>query len=160
VCLAFVAATRSWAGRSPILTASKAPPGESHGLGLLDVATVLDRQKILRFAAGRLASGASFQGYEMHMGRTTGVGTSRSFLTLDDGTPDGAISEDGRIGGAYVHGLFASGAARAALLTELEAGSTAMDQGVLVDRALDDVAAALECALDIPTLARIAGITL
>ena len=81
-------------------------------------------------------------------------------LWLDDGTPDGAVSPDGRVRGAYVHGLFERGEARAALLAELGAVSDGVDQSVRVDQALDEIAAVLERAFDIPSLAAIAGLEL
>ena len=131
-------------------------PSSVEGLGLLDVETVMTRHKTLRPVAGRLAGGARFEGYEMHVGRTTGAGSP--MLTFDDGLVDGAISGDGLVRGAYVHGLFDRGEARAALLAELGAASDAIDQAVRVDQALDEVAAALEQAFDIPALAAIAGL--
>lgn len=126
------------------------------GLGLLDVETVMTGDKTLRPVAGRLAGGAQFDGYEMHVGRTTGaVGT---MLTFEDGQTDGAISADGRVRGCYVHGLFDRGETRAALLAELGATSDGADQSVRIDAALDEIAAALEQAFDIPTLAALAGL--
>ena len=53
------------------------PPGEAAGLGLLDLETVLTADKVLRPTRGRLASGAVFEGYEIHVGRTTGAGLPR-----------------------------------------------------------------------------------
>ena len=135
------------------------PPGKARGLGLLDVETVLAGDKTLRPVSGRLVEGeAAFDGYEIHLGRTAGPGRSRPMLVFEDGQSDGAVSADGRVAGCYVHGLFNAGAARAALLGAIGAGSTGEDQGAAVDRALDDLAAALERSLDIPALAAIAGL--
>ena len=130
----------------------------AEGLGLLDVETVMTGEKTLRPVSGRLVGGARFEGYEMHIGRTHGA--ARPMLWLDDGTPDGAVSPDGRVRGAYVHGLFERGEARAALLAELGAVSDGVDQSVRVDQALDEIAAVLERAFDIPSLAAIAGLEL
>ena len=135
------------------------PAGAARGLGLLNVETVLTGDKLLRPVAGRLTAGeARFEGYEMHVGRTTGPGARRPFLTVDGGEQDGALSADGRIGGCYAHGLFNAGPARAALLAELGATSTGQDQSAAIDAALEELAAALERALDIPALAAIAGL--
>ena len=83
------------------------PAGSSPGLGLLDVQTTLTASKTLREVKGRLCSnGAAFSGFEMHVGETTGPSTTSPFLRFDDGDPDGAISPNGRIAGAYVHRLF------------------------------------------------------
>jgi len=132
------------------------PPGTSAGLGLLDVDTVMTAEKTLRPVTGRLASGARFNGYEMHVGRTTRA--NRPMLKFQSGEADGSVSADGRVSGCYVHGLFDNGQARAALLEPLGAASDFSDQATRVDLAIDEIAAALETAFDIPTLARIAGV--
>jgi adenosylcobyric acid synthase len=131
-------------------------PDSVEGLGLLPVETVMTDDKTLRPVTGRLAGGGDFEGYEMHVGRTTGG--ARPMLTFADGTADGAISDDGRVRGCYVHGLFDRGEARSALVAELGARSEGLDQAVRVDQALDEIATALEQAFDIPTLAAIAGL--
>jgi adenosylcobyric acid synthase len=133
------------------------PPNDVAGLGLLDVETILTGDKVLRSRTGRLAaSGARAEGYEIHVGRTTGDATGRPFLILDETGPDGAISLDGRVAGAYLHGLFNAGTARAALLDWLGAASTGIDQSSVVDGALDDIAAILEGCLDVEQLEAIA----
>lgn len=131
-------------------------PASVEGLGLLDVETVMTGSKTLRHVKGRLAGGAPFAGYEMHVGRTEGG--QAPMLWFDDGGNDGAVSSDGRVRGCYVHGLFDSGEARAELLAELGAVSDRLDQCARVDQALDEIALALEAAFDIPTLATIAGL--
>ncbi|NQE61097.1 cobyric acid synthase [Caulobacter sp. RHG1] len=131
-------------------------PDAVEGLGLLDVETVMTGDKTLRPVTGRLAGGARFAGYEMHVGRTTGG--EQPMLTFDDGVSDGAVSADGRVRGAYVHGLFDQGEARAALLAELGAVSNGVDQDLRIDQALDEIAAVLEQAFDIPALAALAGL--
>ncbi len=133
-------------------------PGEADGLGLLDVETVLAADKILRCVGGRLAGGAAFAGYEIHVGRTDGPDTVRPFLFHDDGAPDGAMSADGRVAGVYAHGLFDMASARSALLGDLGARSDGVDQDARVDAALDELAVALEAALDVGRLAAIAGL--
>jgi adenosylcobyric acid synthase len=133
------------------------PPGEAAGLGLLDVTTLLTSHKRLEPVAGR-GLDAALYGYEMHLGRTSGEGLARPFLVLDGEGAHGAISASGRIMGCYVHGLFQAGDFRRAFLAVLGGRSSGLDQGPVVDAALDEIAAALEAALDIPALARIAGL--
>ncbi len=133
-------------------------PESAEGLGLLDVETVMTGDKTLRPVTGRLAGGARFEGYEMHVGRTTGA--ISPMLAFDDGVTDGAVSADGRVRGAYVHGLFDRAEARAALLAELGAASDGLDQALRVDQALDEIAAMLEQSFDIPALAALAGLEL
>ena len=135
------------------------PPGAAAGLGLLDLETVLTGEKTLRRVSGRDAEGpARLEGYEMHVGRTTGAGLARPFLQLDGTGAHGAVSADRRIMGGYVHGLFQSGGFRRAFLDRLGAASSGADHGPVVDQALDEIAEALERALDIPAIAQIANL--
>lgn len=124
------------------------------GLGLLDVDTVIGAAKTLRPAQGRDTDhGAAIAGYEMHMGVTTGPGLARPWLTLADGT-DGAVSADGRVMGAYVHGLFAADDFRQAFLTAVRAGDYAVaSHGAQVEATLDALAKHLEAHLDMDGLA-------
>jgi adenosylcobyric acid synthase len=132
-------------------------PGEAPGLGLLALDTVLAGEKVLKPVQGLLA-GARVEGYEMHMGLSTGPALARPFLEID-GRGEGAVSMDGRIAGTYVHGLFASGAARAKFLSAFAVAAEGGDYGGIVDRALDDIAAVLAQSLDIVVLSGLAGIT-
>jgi adenosylcobyric acid synthase len=135
------------------------PPAAADGLGLLDVETELTGAKVLRRITGRLTqSGAAFDAYEMHVGRTTGAGLERPFATFDEGGADGAVSADGRVAGVYLHGLFNATPARATLLAQLGATSSGADHAAAVDAALDEIAQVLSHALDIDALAAIAGL--
>ncbi len=92
-------------------------PGTSAGLGLLDLETTLEQEKQLRNVQGRLAiAEAPVSGYEIHAGVTQGPALARPAVRLTEG-PDGAIRDDGQVLGTYLHGLFESSAALAALLT-------------------------------------------
>jgi adenosylcobyric acid synthase len=129
--------------------------GEAAGLGLLDVETVLSPRKTLRRVTG-VALGATFEGYEMHMGKTSGSDCARPFAMLDDGRGEGAISRDGRVMGSYIHGQLASSGLRAALLAKIGAASTRADHAASIDAALDEIATALEEHLDVEALLAIA----
>jgi adenosylcobyric acid synthase len=132
------------------------PAGEVAGLGLLDVETILAGEKTLRPVAGIcLANGAPFSGYEMHIGRTRGPDCARPLLRLADGREDGAISPDGRVMGAYAHGLFADDAQRAAWLAALGASSD-LSYEATVERTLDELAAHLSRHIDLDALLRLA----
>ena len=121
------------------------PPGTVPGLGLLDVDTVLTGEKRLDRVDGALAAdGTPFAGYEMHMGRTAGPAAARPFLHPNDGRADGAVSVCGRVAGTYVHGLFGSDAARAALLRQLGGEPAARSHEAEIEAALDTLAAHLE----------------
>jgi adenosylcobyric acid synthase len=108
--------------------------------------------------AGPGATLASFAGYEMHVGVTTGGAVGRPFLRFSDGSADGAVSADGRIAGCYVHGLFGATAARAALVASIGAAPSQIDHAARVDGALDEIATVLEGCLNINALAAIAGL--
>src|SRR5258707_9544126 len=101
------------------------PPATVEGLGLLDVATMLSGDKRLEPVSGTTSDGVAFSGYEMHMGVTDGQDRARPFARLADGSPEGAISADGRVVGTYVHGLFADDRQRAAWLQRFAAGAGA-----------------------------------
>ncbi|GGB98891.1 cobyric acid synthase [Novosphingobium endophyticum] len=130
-------------------------PQEVAGLGLLDVETELRADKALHRVAGT-ALGAAMAGYEMHMGETAGPGTSRPFARLDNERADGAISPDGLILGTYCHGLLSGPALRAVLLERIGARSGGVDHAHAVDAALEELAAGLECHLDIGSLLSLA----
>lgn len=133
-------------------------PGSAPGLGFLDIDTVLTGDKILKPVSGTLAdNGAPFEGYEMHVGRTTGAGLATPFLSIGN-MPDGAVSPDGRIAGTYVHGLFANGQARAAFLGRFGVGSQGPHHGAVVDSLLNELATELASVLNIEALTRIAGL--
>ncbi len=125
------------------------------GLGLLDVATTLSADKRLEAARGISSDGAPFAGYEMHMGVTTGPDCARPFARLADGSPDGAVSPDGRVIGSYVHGLFADDRQRAAWLARL-GGTATVAYDDLVERTLDALAAHLSAHLDVDRLLKLA----
>ncbi len=127
--------------------------GVAAGLGLLDVDTVMEGDKVLRRASGIDAAGHPVAGYEMHMGRTHGPDTARPFLTLE-GRPDGAVSADGRIMGCYLHGLFGADAFRAALLGR----DSGLAYEPMVDGVLDRLADHLEKHLDMDRLRRLSGL--
>jgi adenosylcobyric acid synthase len=133
-------------------------PGDAEGLALLDVETILTGDKILNPTQGQLATAdAAFEGYEIHIGRTTGPDTAHPFLHTISGS-QGAISPNGRIAGCYVHGLFQQGPARAAILKTIGAASTLIDHSTIVEAALDEIAATLATNFDITGLAEIAGL--
>jgi adenosylcobyric acid synthase len=122
------------------------------GLGLLEVETVLDAAKRLVEVSGvELSTGMPINGYEMHLGITTGPGLDRPMLRLASGA-DGCISRDGRVAGCYLHGLFASDPFRRAFLEVLGADSGEVAYELQIETTLDALADHLECCLDLPAL--------
>jgi adenosylcobyric acid synthase len=129
------------------------PAGSSEGLGLLDIETTLQAHKQLRNVKGVLVSGAApFEGYEIHMGASQGVALERPAATVE-GKPEGALSDDGRILATYVHGIFDSPAACAALLEW--AGlkqARGVDLAALREASLERLADCVEANLDVGKL--------
>ena len=129
------------------------PPETVTGLGLLPVNTVMHANKTVREVRGtRIAGGCAFTGYEIHCGVTTG--DAAPLLRMADGRAEGAVSPDGRIAGCYVHGLFNLAEQRPGWIGAASAG---LDQDVVVDAALDQLAADLERHVSVDRLLAIAG---
>lgn len=76
------------------------------GLGLLPVSTRMQGEKVTRQVKFRFrGSDVTCEGYEIHMGATTPVGTTSSPLnTFDDGREDGYFADRSHMG-TYVHGI-------------------------------------------------------
>ncbi len=90
--------------------------GSSDGFGLLDLETTIAPSKQLRRVAGKLAfAEARVSGYEIHAGESSGPALQRPFAEIDDRV-DGATSDDGRVMGTYLHGVFDEVDSRLALL--------------------------------------------
>jgi adenosylcobyric acid synthase len=131
------------------------PPGGSDGLGLLEVDTLLSREKTVAQTVGEdLASGEAVRGYEIHVGRCTGAGLDRPMLRLR-GAPDGAVA--GRVMGCYLHGLFAADGFRHAFLARLrDRAPSGLAYEAEIDAILDRLAAHLAAALDLDRLLELA----
>lgn len=129
--------------------------GTVAGLGLLDVETVLTDDKITAPVTARdLASGCEVQGYEIHLGKTSGPDCARPVLDIN-GRLDGAMSANGQVIGTYVHGLFASDAFRAEWLASFGQRS-ALAYAESIEATLDALADHCEKHLDIERIIAIA----
>ena len=127
-------------------------PGETPGLGLLDIETEMTAAKRLsETRAVHAATGQGFAGYEIHMGRSAGPDCARPFAFVD-GQPEGAVSADGRVCGSYLHGMFRDDAFRAAFLRELGAGPGGLRYDQTVEDTLDALAQHMEAHLDVSGL--------
>ncbi|WP_321792326.1 cobyric acid synthase [Caballeronia sp. J97] len=127
-----------------------------NGLGLLDLRTVLTPRKQLENVAGRLTIGdarAPVRGYEIHMGRTHGPALARPLVALDGGRFDGAVSEDGQIAATYLHSVFDTPQACAALLAWAGVkDAEPLDYPALREASLDRLADSFAQSLDIDAL--------
>jgi len=86
-------------------------PGRTAGLCLLDAETELMPDKRLQKVEGKwLDAGFKVSGYEIHMGVTKAGQGVRRAVKIDtvggDAHCDGAVSDNGKIWGSYIHGIF------------------------------------------------------
>jgi adenosylcobyric acid synthase len=136
---------------------------EVTAIGLLPTVTTFAGQKATHQAEARIVAnrgwlsslvGQTVSGYEIHMGRTQG-GEPWLEITQRSGAAvrvaDGAMSDDGRLWGCYLHGLFGNRSFRHAWLATLgwqppatELGLSASDYEVAFDRLADGVASVLD----------------
>ncbi|WP_309121120.1 cobyric acid synthase [Paenibacillus sp.] len=108
---------------------SEAATRRMEGLGLLPLETTYAREKRTIRVSGAFAgwpgeaAPAAFElpveGYEIHMGETAFREPVRPLFRFDDGSEDGAATEDGRVWGTYVHGIFDNDGFRRAWLNAL-----------------------------------------
>ncbi|MGH6777099.1 MAG: cobyric acid synthase [Bradyrhizobium sp.] len=130
--------------------------GETQGLGLLDVTTVITPEKSLtRVNAVHADTGEPFEAYEIHMGRTDGKDLARPFAFVG-GAREGAASADGRVQGSYLHGLFAADGFRRAYLERLGIAASGERYRDRVESALDALADHIERHLDVEGLLALA----
>lgn len=101
-------------------------PGDTSGLGYLDVRTVLRNEKQLTLSKGQLclhenrvlpavSTGVAVEGYQIHVG-VTDVNEAACFAIFSDDQKEGAISPDNQVAGTYLHGVFDSAAALETIL--------------------------------------------
>jgi adenosylcobyric acid synthase len=85
------------------------------GLGLLNISTTMQTEKVTRLSSGTIQHTSLFQqqlrqrqiaGYEIHVGKTSYLHQAEPFATLENGELDGCISPDQRVLGTYLHGIF------------------------------------------------------
>jgi adenosylcobyric acid synthase len=150
---------------------------EAVGLGLLAVETEMladkETHQALAYLDGgglQVAPGCSgvISGYEIHMGRTTHLGTPRPFARIFrrgetyETIQDGTVSDDGRVFGTYLHGIFDNELFREVYLNgvRLEKGmpQRRRSHDVPADDPFDRFAEHLEKHLDIRQLLAICGL--
>ena len=128
------------------------PAGSTPGLGLLDVETVMTPDKRLtRTSAVHAPTGLAIEGYEIHIGATSGPDRDRPFALIE-GQPEGAISANGRVVGSYLHGMFVADDFRAAFLRGLGITAAGQSHAQGVEDTLEALADHLEAHLDVAGL--------
>ncbi|SDH37334.1 cobyric acid synthase [Roseospirillum parvum] len=130
-------------------------PGETPGLGLLDLITEIGGDKrLIAVDMTDTLSGQTVRGFEMHMGCTEGPGLASPWFELEKNgqrVAEGAVAHQGRVMGGYVHGLFADDGFRAHWLKRV--GATAeLAYEERVEATLDALAVHCEQHLDLDKL--------
>ena len=132
-------------------------PGKHKGLGHLDVVTEMHAEKRLAIVSGTdLISGASVDGYEIHIGQTSGNDCNNHWLIMNN-NKTGAASADGKIQGCYIHGLFSSDGFRQNYLERIGANIAKSEYSVKVEKTLNDLAIQMEENCDLDQILRIAS---
>ncbi len=136
-------------------------PGSSQGFCLLDLQTTLERDKQLHNVSGFMSQGnIPVTGYEIHAGVSSGAALQHPFAKLDNQRIDGAISADGQIIATYLHGVFETTAACAALLQWAGLKDTQLfDYIEYCDKNFELLADTLEAHLDMPRIMQLLGDT-
>lgn len=140
---------------------------EMAALGLLDMTTVFQPEKVLKRVEEKVEAGifgrqisASIDVYEIHMGTSSAPKNSKPFGKA------GAVSENGRILGTYYHGLFESAGFRKSFLDALaadcgkkrtSASSISMDE--IKEQNYQKLSAWLTSSINLDLLAEKWGIT-
>jgi adenosylcobyric acid synthase len=128
--------------------------GTATGFGWLPIRTTLAREKRVTTvnAPARWPARIDFEGYEIHHGHTPAVG---------DRFPFHAVSDDERVWGTYVHGVFDRAAYRRAVFGAwFGADGPQTDMAVHHRRELDRLADAMRASLDLRALERRFGVSL
>ncbi len=129
-------------------------PVSVDGLGHLDVETTMQPRKQLSLtSATYLPTGDALEGYEIHLGNTSGPDCGNAWLSIQ-GLPAGAAR--GRVRGCYLHGLFSSDGFRQTIFAEMGA-ETGINYEDMVETTLDALAQHMEQHLKIDQLITLAS---
>jgi adenosylcobyric acid synthase len=146
---------------------------ETVALGLLEIETIFQQEKVTqRVGAVHLPTGLPVSGYEIHAGRVADITASSAVfrITERDGVGaddlEGAYSEDGRVIGTSIHGLFDGAGFRRNFIDSVRVskGLAALELTVPDDpkaarlSAFDRVADVLEAHVDMSRVAALAGV--
>jgi adenosylcobyric acid synthase len=142
------------------------------GLGLLEGTTEFVPSKtthqieaIVSATTGLLAGadGATLRGYEIHMGRSRSSASAAFRIVRRSNRvcaiEDGAISDDGRVFGTYIHGLFANSALRTAILANLGPDRAGATEASRPADPYARLAAQVRPALDMELIRRLLGLS-
>ncbi|MDO8749065.1 MAG: cobyric acid synthase [Candidatus Omnitrophota bacterium] len=137
---------------------------EIRGIGLLKVETSFGKEKILRRVKGRmLRKNIRVRGYEIHHGLTNRLNGQKALFEVTDisgkSYNDGAVSNDGRVYGSYLHGVFDQPGFRNLILNKLRMKKglplKARASGINLDAEFEKLADLVENNMDMKELERI-----
>jgi adenosylcobyric acid synthase len=146
---------------------------QAEGLGLINASTVLKGDKRTFQVTAELkgmyaGEGISLRGYEIHMGETGAQRRPFATVTERNSEPvsiqDGYVSEDGRLWGTYIHGVFDNDRFRQRLLNGLRekkglpARTSTRGFSSLKEDAISKLAGVVREGLDMDRLYNIIGI--
>lgn len=132
--------------------------GSSTGMDLLEMETVLQREKQLQNVSGKFCLDDSpVSGYEIHAGISTGPALMNPAVCSVNGT-DGVVSKDNQIIGTYLHGLFEStSACRAIVRWAGLVNAREVDYQAIREQNLERMADVIENHLDTGYLSQLLG---
>ena len=149
---------------------------QAAGLGLLDVVTTMLKEKQTHQVEAQLlpagqevasGCGAAITGYEIHMGESVLGAGARPFASIGRRSggeaciEDGAVSQDGRVFGTYLHGIFDNHGFRTAFLNRIRRANGMPEQAEMapVEDPFDLLATHMEKHLDMQRIFEICGET-
>ena len=144
--------------------------GEITGLGLLEGRTIFRSQKTVTRTKARVICEHGFwiplrdtivEGYEIHLGESEDTHPLFEVIMRNDIVShalDGSCSEDGRIFGSYLHGLFENDLLRQAWLMSLGLEHPLFSYHAAREQAVERLADAVSGALDMKALDAIVGV--
>ncbi len=150
----------------------ESPLSRAQALGMLDVETVFAAEKTTALVrAVHLASGLPVCGYEIHCGRLVGPEPRAPFAIRERhgqpvNEPEGAASDDGRVLGTSIHGLFDDSRFRRHYLNQIRLRkglhpldiSPVEDATALRRKSYDRLADLIAANLDLSALTALAGL--
>lgn len=136
------------------------------GLGLLPIVTNFAKEKTLaQVQAQEISTDLEISGYQIHHGQTKNLKKSKAAfkITQRQGKKvnelDGILSDDDRVWGTYIHGVFDKDAFRRAFLNRIriKRGLSPIENGAIIDidRDLDKLAQLLRGNMDMDSLRNI-----
>ena len=147
--------------RSPIRMGIEGPPADGRQASAFSTSRRCSAatRSLARSAATACRTATPFNGYEMHVGRTSGADCARPLVALCR-RPQRRRGQcaDGRVLGCYVHGLFADDRQRAQWLEKLGGDASALNYEADVDATLDALARHLERHLDCDAILALAAV--